>query len=80
MIAANIESLQHGQRADLARDANLHVVTRQQAADLLNVSTRSVADAHKIRTNAAPEVIQAVEQGQMPVSLAELCMIAGDTP
>ena len=59
MAAAKLETLQHGQRADLTRDANLHVlpVTRADAAEMLNVSTRTVASAAKILAEAPQEVI-----------------------
>jgi hypothetical protein len=43
MVASELANLEHGQRADhAARDANLHVspVTRDQAAELLQVSPR----------------------------------------
>jgi Mn-dependent DtxR family transcriptional regulator len=43
VIAARLETLKHGQRADRARDANLHVLKREDAAELLNVSPRLVA-------------------------------------
>jgi len=49
MVAAKLENLEHGQRADLARDANLHVLKRAEAASLLNVSPRSVAIATRTR-------------------------------
>jgi hypothetical protein len=54
-VAEDLENLKHGQRADLARDANWHVFTRQQAAELMQVSPRSVATdryarLHEVRT------------------------------
>ena len=68
MVAAKLENLEHGQR----RDANLHVspVSRSDAAELLSVSPRSVASAAKVQAGASPEIVQAVEQGAMSVSLA----------
>ena len=72
MVAAKVANLTHGQRADLARDANLHVlpVTRDEAAGLLNVSPRSVATAKSVLESAKPETIKAVESGGMAPSLA----------
>ena len=35
--------IRHGQRADLSRDANLHVFTRNDASEMLNVSPRTIA-------------------------------------
>ena len=43
-------------------------VTREKAADLVNVSTRSIADAHKVHAEADPAVIAAVESGKVAVS------------
>lgn len=71
MVAAKLETLSHGgDRKN--QDANLHVdaVTRTEAAELLNVGTRSVASAKKILEEAPPEVSRAVESGYMSVNLA----------
>ena len=83
MVAQKLENMQHGQRADRARDANLHVslplsdqakpvppVTRADAARMLNVSERTVATARKVQDEAPPEVARAVEAGHLSVSLA----------
>jgi len=45
-------------------------VSQSEAAEKLNVSTRSVADAVKVLKNAIPEVIEAVESGKLAVSTA----------
>jgi hypothetical protein len=69
MVAAKMARLPQGMRAD--RAANLPVViTQAEAAAHLHVSERSVRDAHKVRTEAQPEVVQAVEAGTMAVSAA----------
>jgi hypothetical protein len=69
MVAAKMARLPQGVRAD--RAANLPVViTQADAAAQLHVSERSVRDAHKVRTEAQPEVIRAVEAGTMAVSAA----------
>ena len=71
MVAAKIESMKHGgSRKD--QDANLHLdsVTRSQAATLLHVSPRTVANAKKVEREAIPEVVTAVESGKLPVSVA----------
>lgn len=70
LVAARLEGLAHGQRADIARDANLHVLTRQESADLLNVGTRTVASAKKVEEKGSPELVAAVEQGKIAVSTA----------
>ncbi len=48
VVAARLETMGHGQRADLARDANLQVLPRDAAAALLNVSPRTVASVKAI--------------------------------
>ena len=56
MAAANLETMQSGRRTDLQPDANLHEVSRVQAAELLQVSPRSVATASKVKRTAHAEV------------------------
>jgi hypothetical protein len=70
IVAAKVESLRHGQRADISRDANLHVCTRSEAADLLNVSPRTVASASKVLREGIPELVREVESGNIAVSTA----------
>lgn len=59
-----------GARTDLEPSANLPKVSQADAAELLNVSERSVADAAKVRDNATPALKAAVEQGHLAVSVA----------
>ena len=70
VVAAKLETLRHGDNQHKTGDANLHVLTRADAADMLNVSTRTVASAQKVISEAPQEVVQAVERGAMSVSLA----------
>ena len=70
MVAQKVETLKHGGDRVGDQDANLHLA-REQAADLLNVSVRSIASAKEIRENGAPELVAAVEAGQIAVSNAE---------
>lgn len=70
MVAARLETLSHGQRASSARDANLHVCTRDEAAQLLAVSPRSVANAAKVQADGVPELAVAVDSGVLAVSTA----------
>ena len=64
MVAARI--------ADMPRGVNQHVVittpTQQDAAAMMNVSRDMVIKAKHIRENAAPEIIEAVERGELAVS------------
>ena len=43
MVAHKLVTLKHGDNQHTAGDANLHVLTRADAADMLNVSPRMVA-------------------------------------
>jgi len=78
MVAADLETMKQGRPH---KDANLHLnenVSRDQSATLLCVGTRSVATAKKVKTEAVPEVIDAVRSGKLPVSVA--ATIAEATP
>jgi len=70
MIAANIEGFRHGgDRRSSDQGAKLHL-DRDKAAKLLNVSTRSIANAAIVRDRGIPELQRAVLQGQVTVSPA----------
>ena len=67
-LAAKLETLKHGGER---QDANLHLeVSRARAAELLNVSERSVANASKVLEHGAADLVRAVEQGEVSVSAA----------
>lgn len=72
MVAAKLANLKHGERADRVANLQVSPVTQSSAADKLNVSPRSVADAKAVLKNKekSPELIEAVEQGEIPVSVA----------
>ena len=70
MVAAKLETLKHGDNQHTTGDANLHVLTRSDAADMLNVSPRTVAAASKVQAEAPTEVIHAVEAGTVSINLA----------
>jgi N6-adenosine-specific RNA methylase IME4/ParB-like chromosome segregation protein Spo0J len=65
MVAAAIANMPAHRPAD--NSANLQT-SQAQAAELLNVSTRTVAAAAKVVARAAPEIVQAVQQGRIAVS------------
>jgi len=61
-----------GQRAMSAeRYANLRGVTKAEAAAKLGVSERQVSSAAKVLEQGEPELVQAVEEGRLPLYLAE---------
>lgn len=69
MVAAKLANLTDGQKASSANLPSI-AVTQSDAAEMLNVSTRSVTSAKKIIEEAPKEVAQAVEAGYMSVNLA----------
>ena len=74
MIAARLANRRHGgdrknQAANLLLD-NVPPVTQAEAAEKLNVSERSVRDAHIVLNSGSAEMIEAVESGNEPVSAA----------
>lgn len=76
IVAGRVANLKHGVRSD--RAANLPLleepapppVTQAEAAQLLNVSERSVRSAKAVLNHGAPELVQAVERGAVSVSAA----------
>jgi N6-adenosine-specific RNA methylase IME4 len=79
MAVADYEIFRHG-GARLTQDANLHLdgmepatppLTRAELADHSHVAERLVASAAVIRDKAAPEVKDAVRQGNISVNTAE---------
>jgi hypothetical protein len=67
MIAAGLATLRDGQR-QLGQLA--YVPTQGEAARALNVGERSVKRAAQVRDHGTPEIVHAVEQGRMAVSVA----------
>jgi ParB-like chromosome segregation protein Spo0J len=67
MVAAKLATLKDGQRADLVEGLPIG-----RAADALTVSERSVARARLVLDKGIPDLIRAVEQGQIAVHSAVL--------
>ena len=69
-VAARVANIQHGgdRRSDQAAD--LPLVSQAEAARLLKVSERTVRSAKKVLDHGTPELIEAVERGEMSVSRA----------
>jgi hypothetical protein len=79
MVASDIKPLfereariRQGARTDLS--AKLHESEKgkasEQAARLVNVSTRSVESANKVKRKGIQELVEAVKEGEVPVSTA----------
>ena len=78
-VAARLETADRGRPH---KDANWHdlPVTRDDAAKLLNVGVRSVARAAKVLQDGIPELVAAVDQGEVAVSAAaDLARLPADT-
>jgi N6-adenosine-specific RNA methylase IME4 len=65
MVAAKLATLQDGQRADLVEGTPIGV-----AAELLNISERAIVRARAVQDHGAPELVRAVERGEVSVSAA----------
>lgn len=70
MVAAKLAKLPQGARTDLEHRANLHEVSAAKAGEMLNVSERTVKTAKQVQEHGAPELVTAVESGQVSVSAA----------
>jgi hypothetical protein len=72
MVAAKLAKLPHGgdRRSDQAANLPLETPTQTEAANILNVSERSVRSARDVHAHGAPELVSAVEAGEATVSAA----------
>jgi N6-adenosine-specific RNA methylase IME4 len=72
MVAAKLTGFAHGgdRKSDQVANLQFDSLTQTAAADLLNVSPRSVAAAVKIKDEGAAALLAAVEAGQASVSAA----------
>lgn len=68
MVAGKLANLERGANQHASIDAS--TVTQTQAAELLNVSRKSVQRAREVLDHGAPELVAAVERGQVSVSAA----------
>lgn len=79
MVAAKIANMAQGERTDVQPSANLRKVSQERAAEMLNVSERSVTSAAKVKETATPELIREVERGAVSVSAAaEIATLSKD--
>lgn len=92
MVAARIANMGHGgARATPIQDANLRLdlgdkeprssvpaITDAQAAEMLNVSKRTVTFARKVQEQAVPELVEMVDAGEVSVSTAAVLADASE--
>jgi N6-adenosine-specific RNA methylase IME4 len=69
-VAAALANMRQGERTDIEPSANLQKVSVSKAAELLNVSERSVHSAGKVQREGTPELRTAVQAGRVSVSAA----------
>jgi N6-adenosine-specific RNA methylase IME4 len=72
MVAARLANMRQGERTDVAEpSANLPKVSQPAAAKTLSISERALRHAQRVQEHGAPELVRAVERGQLAVSAAE---------
>jgi hypothetical protein len=69
MVAAKLAKLQHGHVKSQKDDGQI-CLSVKEASKMVNASERSTKHAKKVIADGASEVQQAVEQGELPVSVA----------
>lgn len=70
MVAAKLEALTHGGDRKSKTQICVLNVTRKEAAERVNVSERSVNSAKKVLKKGSQSLVDAVENGQIAVSVA----------
>ena len=72
MVASKLATLRRGVRSDRNVDVKnvTSTITQAEAADRLNVSRKSVVAARQVQEDAAPEVVEAVERGELSLNKA----------
>jgi len=70
MVAAKLATLKHGGDRVSEQAANLPVATQAEAAELLNVSERTLRSARAVQSYGAPDLVHAVDAGIVSVSAA----------
>jgi hypothetical protein len=75
MVAAKLATMRQGARTDLA---SIGAKSKAGAGALLNVGTKSVERAKKVREKGSKALIKAVEDGKIAVSVAAKLAGPGD--
>ena len=77
MVAAKVATMRQGARTDLAQ---ICAKSQTEAADQLNVSRRSVQHARTVQEHGTPELVEAVESGDVAVSRAAAAVTLPTAP
>ena len=75
MVAAKLANIKNSDFVCNQHSANLQSpeqISRAEAANLLNVSERTVNSAKKVEQNGSPELIEQVESGNVSVSVVKI--------
>lgn len=70
MVAGKLATLKVGHNQHTTEDVSIDTPSLEQAANMLSVGRASVARAKQVIDGGSKEVLQAVESGELPVSLA----------
>jgi ParB-like chromosome segregation protein Spo0J len=72
MVGARLANLENGgdRRSEQCANLRSEKISQPKAAELLNVSRRSVQSAKQVIERGTPELVKAVDSGRMPVSKA----------
>lgn len=77
IVAAKLATMELGDNQHAKEDAQNCAPSQDKAAELLNVSRRSVQSAKHVLANGSTALATAVESGDVPVSLAERLLKTG---
>jgi phage N-6-adenine-methyltransferase len=72
MVAAKLANMSHGGDRKSDQAENLPLVSQAKAADMLNVSDRSVRTAKKVQEEAIPEITEKVSSGEISLNAAAM--------
>lgn len=72
MAAANLANMAAHRPSDKSANLPTSAVTQPQAAEMLQVSERSVRTAAKVKRTAPAEVVEAVKNGNISLNMAAL--------
>jgi ParB-like chromosome segregation protein Spo0J len=80
MVAARLAKMHRGDVKSQRESSGVQICTPslEQAAEMLSVGRRSVASAKQVLETCSEEIIEAVEQGELPVSFAS--KVAAEEP
>jgi hypothetical protein len=70
MVATKVATMKQGRPESKVANLQVKNITQSEAAKMLNISERSISSARKVLASGNPDLIKAVEQGELAVSKA----------